>query len=516
MGGGVLARLYDRLGGRYLLVCVLQVWLFSLLMCTVITLLLCDLYLEMPAHQILPVYGLAVLGTIAGLGSALVHSWTRVTPPLQRWASGERTEENAPFAWEAATRATFTWPAVACVGCAIFTIPAELLVLHYGPIPAWQIFLVVAPVVQFGIVATSILAYFSGEAFLRPIVAEISEHLPPDFEPGGWTPRLRTRLLPTVLVVDIFASLLAGGLVSRASSPAEALVFSLLAGLAINLTFSLTWTLALAGSIIGPVRNLSTAAGSIEAGDLSTHVPVIGRDELTDLSLGFNRMAQGLKEREALHSAMGSYIDPSIAERVLAEGSRIEGEAAETTIMFIDIVGFTTMAESAHPADVVTDLNDFFGVVIPVVERYGGHANKLLGDGLMAVFGVPQPLSDHASRAVAAACEIAAALRSRYEGKLEAGIGLNSGPVVVGSMGGGGKLDYTIIGDAVNVAARVEAKTRDTGDRILITEATKRLVEPEGPFVEDRGAITVKGRREPLVLFAIRDPDRLGKPTLSR
>lgn len=506
MRSGILARLYARSGSRYLLFCVVQVWLFSLLMCTVITVLLADLYLQMPTHQFLPVYGLALLGTIAGLGLSLVYVSSRVTPPLQRWASGDRTEQNAPAAWEAATRATFTWPAIACVGCAIFTIPAELLVLHYGPIPTWQIFLVLAPVVQFGIAATSILAYFSGEAFLRPVVAEISTRLPSGFVPSGWTPKLRMRLLPTVLVVDIFASMLAGGLVSRASSPAEALVFSLLAGLAINLTFSLVWTLALAGSILGPVRNLSVAAESVGRGDLSTRVALVGKDELTDLSLGFNRMVQGLEERQALHSAMGSYIDPSVADRVLTGGSRIEGETADTTVMFIDIVGFTALAENSDPADVVSELNEFFDIVIPTIERYGGHANKLLGDGLMAVFGVPQPLPDHAVRAVDAACAIAADLQSHYDGRITAGIGLNSGPVVVGSMGGGSKLDYTIIGDVVNVAARVESKTRETGDAILMTEATKRQITCEHSTLEHRGTIAVKGRREPLVLFAIHDP----------
>ena len=131
--------------------------------------------------------------------------------------------------------------------------------------------------------------------------------------------------------------------------PAEALVFSLLAGQAINLTFSLTWTLALAGSILGPVRSLSAAAESVGRGDLRTRVPLIGKDELTDLSLGFNRMVQGLEERQALHSAMGSYIDPSVADRVLTGGSRIEGETADTTVMFIDIVGFTAMADCPKP-----------------------------------------------------------------------------------------------------------------------------------------------------------------------
>ncbi len=212
-------------------------------------------------------------------------------------AAGDRTAQNAPAAWEAATRATFTWPAVACVACAVFTVPAELLTLHYGPIPTWQLFLVLVPVVQFGILATSILAYFTGEAFLRPIVAEISDCLPADFEPRGWTPKLRSRLLPAVLVVDIFASILAGGLVSHAASPAEALVFSLAAGLAINLTFSLVWVMALSGSIIGPVKHLSVAAKAVERGDLRGHVPLFGKDELTDLSRAFNQMVDGLAER---------------------------------------------------------------------------------------------------------------------------------------------------------------------------------------------------------------------------
>ena len=268
MNAGLLARLYGRLGDRYLLICVAQVWLFSLFMCAVITLLLTDLYLAMPIEQIRSVLGLAVLGTVAGLSVALAHTKKKVTPPLQRWAAGDRTAQNAPAAWEAATRATFTWPAVACVACAVFTVPAELLTLHYGPIPAWQLFLVLVPIVQFGIVATSILAYFTGEAFLRPIVADISDFLPADFEPRGWTPNLRSRLFPAVLVVDIFASVLAGGLVSHAASPAEALVFSLAAGLAINLTFSLVWVLALSGSLIGPIKYLSVAAGAVGRGDL--------------------------------------------------------------------------------------------------------------------------------------------------------------------------------------------------------------------------------------------------------
>ncbi|GAC1489637.1 MAG: hypothetical protein NVS1B9_10650 [Solirubrobacteraceae bacterium] len=173
------------------------------------------------------------------------------------------------------------------------------------------------------------------------------------------------------------------------------------------------------------------------------------------------------------------------------------------TIMFIDIVGFTTLAEDAIPEEVVSDLNDFFDLVVPVIERHGGHANKLLGDGLLAVFGVPVPLDHHADQALAAAQEIDRRLADRYEGKLRAGIGLNSGTVVVGSMGGGRKLDYTVIGDPVNVAARVEALTRQTGDSILLTEATRQALSDPSLPLDERGTTPVKGRKGEIALYTL-------------
>ena len=217
-------------------------------------------------------------------------------------------------------------------------------------------------------------------------------------------------------------------------------------------------------------------------------------DELDEIGGRFNGMVERLRERETLRAAMGSYIAPAIAERVLTEGAHISGEAADVTVMFVDIIGFTNLAERAIPEEVVSDLNDFFDVVVPAIERNGGHANKLLGDGLMAVFGVPTALDDHAEQSLAAAREIQSGLTERYEGLLRAGVGLNSGTVVVGSIGGGAKLDYTIIGDAVNVAARVEAHARATGDSILLTEATRVLLT--APVLMSRGSHVLKGRTD--------------------
>jgi adenylate cyclase len=134
------------------------------------------------------------------------------------------------------------------------------------------------------------------------------------------------------------------------------------------------------------------------------------------------------------------------------------------------------------------------------VEHYGGHVDKFLGDGLLAVFGTPREYADHADRAVAAACEIGA-VDVFGESGLTVGVGVNSGTVVAGPLGGAGRLNFSVIGDAVNTAARVEAATRRTGDDVLITEATRALLTEEREL-RPRGGIELKGKAEPVELYA--------------
>jgi adenylate cyclase len=137
-----------------------------------------------------------------------------------------------------------------------------------------------------------------------------------------------------------------------------------------------------------------------------------------------------------------------------------------------------------------------------VLGRHGGHANKFIGDGLLGVFGAPEAHPDHADRALAAALEIAVSVRERYGTRLRIGIGLNSGTVVAGTIGGGGRIEFTVIGDAVNTAARVEEATRITGDEVLLTEATRsRLRADHGGFV-GRGDAELKGKTARVRLHA--------------
>jgi class 3 adenylate cyclase len=151
---------------------------------------------------------------------------------------------------------------------------------------------------------------------------------------------------------------------------------------------------------------------------------------------------------------------------------------------------------------VVARLNEFYELIVPVLTRHGGHANKFIGDGLLGVFGAPDRRADHADRAVAAALEIAALVREQYAGRLRVGIGVNSGPVLAGTVGGGGRLEFTVIGDPVNTAARVETATRETGDDILVTEATRALVGRAECTFEERREVALRGKRTRVRLFA--------------
>jgi class 3 adenylate cyclase len=192
-----------------------------------------------------------------------------------------------------------------------------------------------------------------------------------------------------------------------------------------------------------------------------------------------------------------------VAERVLEEGELIEGQEREVTVMILDVWDFTAFAQRSSARETVTFLNDLFGIVVPCVVEHGGHANKFLGDGLLAVFGAPERLADHADRAVAAAGEIAAKVTERFGDELRIGFGVNSGPVVVGSVGGGGRLEFAVIGDPVNVAARVEQLTRETGDVILITEAARCLLSDGPDRLEPRGEFALKGVSEPVPIYAL-------------
>jgi len=253
-----------------------------------------------------------------------------------------------------------------------------------------------------------------------------------------------------------------------------------------------------------PIRDLAEGTQRVAAGDYSQRLPVVQDDDLGALSASFNRMQSGLAERQRLQAAFGTYVDPALAARLLEQGDDIfTGERREVTVMFVDVRDFTPFAEANSAEDTVARLNALFEIVVPAVVDAGGHVNKFLGDGALAVFGAPNDLADHAGAAVSAAVLIHRLVAERFDGELRIGIGINTGLVIAGTIGGAGKLEFTLIGDTVNVAARVEQLTKTTGDAILLTHHTvdALITRPHG--LTDRGFHALKGKSAEVQVFGL-------------
>ncbi|HXU87514.1 MAG TPA: adenylate/guanylate cyclase domain-containing protein, partial [Methylomirabilota bacterium] len=203
-----------------------------------------------------------------------------------------------------------------------------------------------------------------------------------------------------------------------------------------------------------------------------------------------------------------AYTPKHLAEKILVSRSALEGERKQVTVLFVDVAGFTSVSERLDPEDVHQLITRAFELILAEVHRYEGTVNQFLGDGIMALFGAPIAHEDHAARAVRAALAIGEALgRLGQEVERDRGImfrvrqGLNTGLVVVGSIGNDLRMDYTAVGDTTNVAARM-LQAAEPG-RILVTESTRRLVNDQFDM-EPLGSLAVKGRREPVPAWLVK------------
>ena len=362
--------------------------------------------------------------------------------------------------------------------------------------------LIVAITTALGGVTTTALAYLLNERLLRAATARALADDPPDRPsvPGIIARSLLAWALGTgvpvlgLLLVAIFA------LADDDVSASELAVTILgLGGTALAVGLLLAVLAARAAS--DPVVSVREALSKVQRDDLDVEVPIYDGSEVGLLQAGFNRMVEGLRERRKIRETFGAYVDHDVAEHVLKEGVSLEGEEVDVTLMFIDVRDFTAWAEKTPAQEVVETLNGLFEIAVPVVREHRGHVDKFVGDGLLAVFGAPQRSDEHADQAVAAALEIARAVEEQ-DSDLKIGIGLNSGKVIAGNVGGAGRLEFSVIGDAVNVAARIEAATRETGDTILLSEHTSDRLKDTDVELEPRPDVELKGREEEVRLFA--------------
>ncbi len=232
-------------------------------------------------------------------------------------------------------------------------------------------------------------------------------------------------------------------------------------------------------------------------------------DELEDLANGFNVMVDGLKERDKLRTTFGKYMTEAVMDHLMNGKVSLGGETLQVTILFSDIRSFTSISEKMDAQALVGLLNEYFTEMVGIVMTADGVVDKYIGDAIMAVFGAPVPKADDAMNAVRAAVRMRHALRvlneslvARGIAPLKTGIGIHTGEVVAGNIGSERRMEYTVIGDAVNLASRLESNTKDLGVNILISEDTYKLVRSKVVAREVK-EITVKGRAQPVMTYEV-------------
>jgi class 3 adenylate cyclase len=496
----ILERLYARLGHRYVPALVVLMVLGGVGMAAA-TVAAGARYLDAEVGASIRVFAFMGTQMLASIGVGLFLARTDLRT-LVAWPRAGEPAQGAAAAWLAALRLPSRVMSRTSVMIVAFGWPAALYAAAQFDLDAntWPALYAGGMVT---LAAGATWTVFAGEVALRPVVVAAMRAGTGEPPTAPNRLRLRPRVLLALLTVTVFTAALVGAALTDIDDPAGRLIAALAIAVATTLTIGLVHIAAITASILHPVEELAKATRRIEAGDFSGTVPVVSADELGELSRSFNRMVSGLREREALHAALGRYADPEVARRVIDDPDALAGEEVEVTVMFVDIRGFTTATDGAAPRAAVARLNEFFEVVVPVLQAHGGHANKFVGDGLLGVFGVPEHHADHADRALAAALDAQARVADAFGHGLRIGIGVNTGRVLAGTVGGGGKLEFALIGDAVNVAARVEQLTKETGDGVLCTEATRAALRRDAAALQPRGERVLRGKAEPTALYAV-------------
>ncbi len=242
-----------------------------------------------------------------------------------------------------------------------------------------------------------------------------------------------------------------------------------------------------------------------------TVLPLLGED---GAHLGTLVMIEDISSEKRVKSTLARYMDPDLADRLLAEGAESEalgGQESIATVLFSDVRSFTTISERLGPHGTVAMLNEYFELMVECISEHSGMLDKFIGDAIMAVFGLPLPREDDEDRALRASIAMISSLRewnrereARGEPVIDMGIGLNTDSVVAGNIGSSKRMDYTIIGDGVNLAARLESACKAYGARILISELTRAGLK--GVYrLREVDRVVVKGKTKPVSIFECLD-----------
>jgi adenylate cyclase len=276
-----------------------------------------------------------------------------------------------------------------------------------------------------------------------------------------------------------------------------------------GLVVSVALALLVAASVARPLSEVQAAMAQVQRGRLDARCAVVSNDEIGAVAEGFNAMVQGLREREAIRETFGRYVSPEVRDEILAGRVSGAGVQREVTILFADLRDFTPWVEASPPAEVVADLNAYFTEMDAAIRAHGGLVLQFIGDEIEAVFGAPLDIPGQADAAVAAAREMSRRLEVWNVARLAAGkqplrhgIGIHTGTVIAGNIGSSERLSYALVGDAVNVASRIQALNKEFGTEMLVSSATRaRLASVER--LEAIPAVLVKGRVAEVSVFSL-------------
>lgn len=274
----------------------------------------------------------------------------------------------------------------------------------------------------------------------------------------------------------------------------------------LGLLFAVISAMAIARSLSRPLEALTQNVQRIDAGDFNHTLKLKRKDELGLLSTAVGHMSKGLQERNQVRDLLGKVVSPEIASELLKKDIELGGEDRPATILFSDIRQFTNFCEKRDPKDVLQLLNRYLSSMSQVVENHKGVIDKYIGDAIMALYGVPISIDQAAEHAVKTALDMVDALEQLNKelskeklSPIKIGIGINTGHVVAGNMGSSHRLNYTVIGDCVNLASRLEGLTKFLGITIIVSESTVK----DSPNINFRelGTVQVKGKDISIRIF---------------
>ena len=425
---------------------------------------------------------------------------------VEQWTAGHEVDPTR------ALEATYSWARATVTRAVVGTgVTVAVTAIGVGAIAGAS----ASRLLQYAILGAAVgtgVQLVGARSFLEGAMRPVRMAIAGDTGIGDSLPRSRPTFAAwsnVAMLAAVFGNAMSGAMLGAVFLRAgEEPVLAVVIGAGMTVGFAVPITVGAASSqSFLPIRDLARGTERVAAGDYSQRLPVVQDDDLGALAASFNRMQAGLAERQRLQVAFGTYVDPALAARLLEQGDDVfTGERREVTVMFVDVRDFTPFAEANTAEDTVARLNALFEIVVPAVVDASGHVNKFLGDGALAVFGAPDELVDHADAAVSAAVVIHRLVAERFGGELRIGIGINTGVVIAGTIGGGGHLEFALIGDTTNVASRVEQLTKTTGDAILLTQQCVDAMVTRPPGLTDRGSHALKGKSAAVKVFAL-DPD---------